>query len=283
MLRAFGLAVALCASSASASDLAFDRHGWSSKLPGFGGLSGLELSADGRDLLAVTDRGTLIRAQLDRGQGGALTNIAILALEPLRDPRGAPLVEEYRDAEALAADGAGGVYVAFEFHHRIWHYPGPDTLPEPVPRAAWMDGLPDNKGVEALAYHPNHGLIAITETPGPDGAFAIQSFQDGTWRRRGTLPASGGFQVTGADFAQDGTLYIVERKLGLLGFRTRLRRRDPTGEVETIFASEQGDFDNLEAVSTWRDAAGMLRLTLLSDDNFLAFQRTEIIEFSLTE
>ena len=40
--------------------------------------------------------------------------------------------------------------------------------------------------------------------------------------------------------------------------------------------------DNLEGISVWQDEQG-LRMTLISDDNFRAFQRTEIVEYRLTD
>lgn len=42
--------------------------------------------------------------------------------------------------------------------------------------------------------------------------------------------------------------------------------------------SELGRHDNLEGLSVWRDAQG-LRLTMVSDDNFMFFQRTEFVEY----
>jgi len=52
---------------------------------------------------------------------------------------------------------------------------------------------------------------------------------------------------------------------------------------ETLLVSRLGEFDNLEGMSLWRDADGDIRVTLVSDDNFLPVQRTEIVEFVLRE
>lgn len=42
--------------------------------------------------------------------------------------------------------------------------------------------------------------------------------------------------------------------------------------------SEVGRHDNLEGLSVWQDAQGV-RLTMVSDDNFMFFQRTEFVEY----
>jgi hypothetical protein len=42
-------------------------------------------------------------------------------------------------------------------------------------------------------------------------------------------------------------------------------------------------FDNLEGISVWQDVSGQTHLTLVSDDNFLPFQNTQIIEYSVLD
>jgi len=40
---------------------------------------------------------------------------------------------------------------------------------------------------------------------------------------------------------------------------------------------------NLQGMSIWRDATGQLIATMISGDNFLSLQRTEIVEISLPD
>jgi hypothetical protein len=88
-----------------------------------------------------------------------------------------------------------------------------------------------------------------------------------------------------ADFGPDGRFYLLERDLTLLGFRSRLRRWDITaegpGNEVTLFQTAAGTHDNLEGLSIWRDSTGGLRATMISDDNFLPLQRTELVEYAL--
>jgi hypothetical protein len=48
-----------------------------------------------------------------------------------------------------------------------------------------------------------------------------------------------------------------------------------------VLETKTGDFDNLEGISVWRDATGAIRVTMVSDDNFMFFQQTQLVEFSL--
>ena len=71
-----------------------------------------------------------------------------------------------------------------------------------------------------------------------------------------------------------------------LGFRSRIRLFviDPVAPQEfTVLTTVPSQFDNLEGISVWQDNSGQLRVTMVSDDNFLRFLRTQIVEFSVIE
>ncbi len=100
------------------------------------------------------------------------------------------------------------------------------------------------------------------------------------------LPRRGSFLPTGADIGPDGLLYILERAFTALGFRSRIRRLDPAAPgagVQTLITTPMGLHDNLEGISVWRSNTGATCLTLVSDDNFLAIQTSELVEYALTE
>ncbi len=86
--------------------------------------------------------------------------------------------------------------------------------------------------------------------------------------------------MSGADVGPDGMLYVLERDFAVFGFRSRVRRFARDGSDETvILESRTGQHDNLEGISVWRDAAGDIRITMVADDNFGAFQRNEIVDY----
>ena len=45
--------------------------------------------------------------------------------------------------------------------------------------------------------------------------------------------------------------------------------------------SELGVHGNLEGLAVWQDPAGQIRLTMVSDDNYLPFMRGQIVEYVL--
>ena len=81
----------------------------------------------------------------------------------------------------------------------------------------------------------------------------------------------------------DGKLYVLERDFrGLRGFASRVRRYafDDTGigPPEPVLTTSLMQFDNLEGIAVWADGQG-IRITMISDDNFLFVQRTELVEY----
>ncbi|MBL4807550.1 MAG: esterase-like activity of phytase family protein, partial [Rhodobacteraceae bacterium] len=112
----------------------------------------------------------------------------------------------------------------------------------------------------------------------------VYRFRNNVWDRLLEVPRRPPFLVVGADVF-DGKLYVLERHLGgLSGFSTRIRRfslEDTLTNEEVLLLTRAGDYDNLEGISVWRDDAGVIRTTLISDDNFNFFQQTQIAEFVL--
>ena len=100
----------------------------------------------------------------------------------------------------------------------------------------------------------------------------------------GHLPEHDVFSIVGADFDENGDLYLLERKLIVgLWWQNRIRRVRLDGSEDTaIWTSERGEFGNLEGIALWRDEDG-LRLVLVSDNNANEDTPTEFVEFRLTE
>ena len=254
----------------------------------FGGVSGIDLSEDGIALTAITDRGKVITATLSRDAEGRVIGVTGLRADPLRSSKGAALTGANADAEGLAMAVDGTIYLSFEGNHRVMRHATPDAAGVFLPRAGFPTGLQRNSGLEALAVDGRGDLWTLPErSGGVDRPFPVFRFDGAAWRPAFRMTREGGFLPVGADFGPDGRLYILERAFTGFGFAARLRRFDPGGtgvqSGEVLFQSRTGRHDNLEGVAIWRDAAGRLRATMVSDDNFHMLQRTELVEYLLPD
>ncbi|MEX0968964.1 MAG: esterase-like activity of phytase family protein [Paracoccaceae bacterium] len=253
----------------------------------FGGLSGLVMGAGGLDFVAVTDRGHFVTGHINR-EDGVAQRAEIIALTPILDSKGNPLDGYNTDAEGLARLPNGALIVSFEGNHRIMRHNTLHAAGEFLPSTEAFGALQNNSGLEALAVDAAEIVYTIPERSGRlTQPFPVYRLINGTWDETMSLPRRGEFLVVGADI--DGAdLYILERYyLPFGGFQSRIRRFTIAGnalvdEVE-LMTSRLGQYDNLEGLDAWRDAAGVLRLSVVSDDNFRFYQRNQLVEFRLED
>ncbi len=265
------------------------RIAWSSRVAGFGGFSGLAVLDEGKSLIAISDRGTWVEADLRRDRDGSLTGASLTASGPILGVRGTALQGEEADAEDLAIAPDGSVYLSFEHFHRVRRYPSLGGPAGTVRGPREFESLQSNSGLEALTFDAEGTLYAIPERSGAwERPFPIYRLRDGVWDSTLSIPRRGKLLVTGADFGPDGRLYLVERHFQFLGgFAIRVRSFAPGpdgfGDEKTLLETRLGDslLDNMEGISVWRDEKGQIRATLMSDDNFNALQRTILAEYIL--
>ena len=270
----------------------------------FGGFSGLAIDPSGESILAVSDAGTWMLADLDYN-GRHLKGLRNVALGPVLGAGGKPLRSETeRDSEALGlASGdtrKGSAYVGFERKHGIGIYPfsansfGPPQGAVQLPAGAKR--MRSNQGIEALAPirsgRLKGTLVAFSERlTGKDGN--LQG-----WLIGGPTPGPillkrlAGFDITDAASLPDGGIVILERRFRYSeGVQMRIRRVAQSelkpgalikGEV-LLEANDSYNIDNMEAIAAHRAAAGETVITLMSDDNFSPLQRTLIIQFALPD
>ena len=276
---------------------------WSASDNRFGGFSAIEISSDGAGFVALSDKGSFVRGRITRNAAGGITKVATSAVTRLKSQTDAPLTASRTDSEGLALAPDGSFYVSFEGVARVLHYARIDGTAENLPTPREFAAFPRNAALEALAVDAKGALYTfpeelkaskrirlLTGQPGnPDGAdFPVWRFAKGKWARPFDLPRRGSFLPVGADFGPDGRLYVLEREFhGIAGFASRVRSfsvgaRGLSAE-RTVLQTPQGLHDNLEGITVWRDAGGAIRLTMVSDNNFLPIQRTEIVEYRLMD
>jgi len=267
---------------------------------GFGGYSGLVVSPHGMRLLAVSDRGRWLAADM-LYEDGMLAGVSNARTADVLGTDGAPLRgKNRRDAEGLApatpAGIDGPVLMALERDERILRFDfglhGFDAVPSLIPLPDEAALGPFNKELEALAVLDSAGtLIAISERNLDDAGNIRGWLISDEGAQRVSLARSHDFDVTDATALPGGDILVLERRLSPL-MRAGMRLRRIAGADIVPGATLQGEvlleadqprhaIDNMEAVAVHVDAHGGVRLTLMSDDNFNPLQRTLLLQFEL--
>ncbi|GGK35477.1 esterase-like activity of phytase family protein [Salinarimonas ramus] len=272
----------------------------------FGGLSGLVMVEGGASLLAVSDHGYFLAADLLRGLAGEIVGASDAVLVPLKGPDGGLLWRSgFYDAEALTLAG-GTAYVGVEQEQAVFAYdlaagiaaPGARIALSPRVRAA-LDPWPGNKGMEAIFVAPAPSafpgaLVAVAERA-VRGADAPTVGVVLTGEAAGTtfaLSREGGFEITDCAVLPGGDVLVLERRYALTsGVAARIRRiagadlvPDATLDGPVIFEADWTNaVDNMEGLAIHRGPGGETLLTLVADDNYSLFQRTLLLEFELVD
>ena len=253
----------------------------------FGGLSGLRVDDD--RMIAISDHGYRIEIGLRHDQDHRLSGIRDVTLKELRGPKGASLAElPGGNAEAIAADSAGGLVIAFEGRGRIWTYPPGGGAPKPMPALPGLEKAPRNEGIEALTRLADGRLLAVSEGLRERRGLAGWVGGAGGWQavvwRNGE-----GFRPTGAATLPDGDVLVLERRVFPPAARLRLlashliRAGAVLDGVEIARLDGAMTFDNMEGIDARRGDGGETLIYLVSDDNYAFYQRTLLLMFQVID
>ena len=245
----------------------------------FSGIS----TRNGVDLMLLSDHGFVVTGRLQRGYGQQITGFQLQQRVPLLNEESRPLTGSLRDAEGLAIDRRGRLYVSFEQHNRVLSYARLGAPAESLGEHRDFGRMRAGAGMESLAVARDGTIYAIPERPArATYGFPSYRLQNGEWTGSFRLPQDGRFLPVGADFGPDGLLYVLEREHGARGDRSQVRRFGIRGraisEPRVIMRSEFGQFDNLEGLSVFRDWSGRMRLLMVSDEDTSTQRRSEIVD-----
>lgn len=137
----------------------------------FGGWSDLAVSADGGELLAVSDEAHWLRARLSYSGAGDLAGLNAADIAAMVDLDGKPMRGKAGDAEGLTLERAndlnGPAVVSFERDVRLWRYDlsqGFTARPVNVAIGPWVEPLRNNSQLEALTLLNPDTLLVFAES-----------------------------------------------------------------------------------------------------------------------
>ena len=263
----------------------------------FGGLSGLVVSDDGSRMVAVSDLGHWVTANLSQDASGRLTGVSGIELLTLPgvggDSISTVLQPGERDAEALAVLPDGRAIVSFERRHRIWVYdkPGSQNAPLELETPATLVRLQANNGLEAIDALPDGRLLTIAAAPVGTGTIIDMWLLDqkGRWHSMGYVMKDG-FKVADMTALPDGRVIVLEHWYAAPGaIRIRLREITPAmldggGLVDGKVIAEFDPpllIDDFQGIDSRTGPNGETLLYLVSDDNFDPLQQTLLYQFRL--
>lgn len=265
------------------------RGGWrlESDDRAFGGWSGMVAAGD--RLLLVSDVGGVLAIRLANGRPVAA------AVGDLPDGPGDDYFKRARDAEALTRDPATGrLWVGFEQRHSVWRYAPGFARAEAAAFPPAMRTWPTNGGTEALVRLRDGRFLVFAEIGRAAGGDREILIFAGDPTRADTPPPAlafvrpaKGYRITAAAQLPDGRLLLLERRFRF-GFRARLVIADPARlrpgrRLPTRLLARFAPpvlADNFEGLAVTRQA-GETIVWILSDDNFMAPQRTLLLSFAL--
>jgi hypothetical protein len=269
----------------------------------FGGLSGLALSADGKNLLAVSDIGNWFRANLIY-EDGRLAGLTDPEIAPLLDKAGKPLNgKSWSDAEALSpwqpGEIDGKVIVGFETRTRAGIYDlgkhglkarmEPLPIPRDIPRARINSEL---EAIGRFAAGPLKGRFVAVAEENFDAHGNIRAWIFGGKQSFSfSIKRNADYVITDLTIL-DASIVTVERSFGttvlpgaaIRQFPIDAIEADATVEPRVLFEGRAPFYtiDNMEGIAVSKSEDGETRLTLISDDNFRrGTQRTLLLQFAL--
>ncbi len=264
----------------------------------FGGLSGLIMSGSCGSLLAVSDAGRWVRADVNYSDG-RISGLTAASIAPILDAKGKPPVSKFMgDAEALGQGPGGTVVVGFESQARIGSYDvtrkglkAPFSNLNPPKEIAKG---PDNGELESVGYFSSGPLkgnyIAIAESN-----FDAQGFTKAwIWNGQRSFALSvrqlENYKITDLAILPDGDVMILQRSFSTTSLPGSAISRFPASaiaatklvEPETLFEGKVPFYaiDNMEGMAVC-ERDGETRITLVSDNNFnTKIQRTLLLQFA---
>lgn len=270
----------------------------------FGGISGFEVSRDGRQLLGISDSSRWWIADIEYDQEDRLVGLKngrMAKLKSIKDQK-----ESFaQDAEAVTAVAGAGYVVSFESPHSLQYFQAqkPDhyasLLTADAQKISFAPDLPEsyatlpaNQGIEALTTLADGRMLAFSENTVPHGERTLaQGWLIGHGKITDlSYDINPAYRPTDMATLPNGDILVLERHFSIAqGMAARLTRLPAmaikTGEIikgeliaELAFPL---NMDNMEALAVRQNAQGEIFVYIMSDDNYNRMQRNLLMMFRL--
>ncbi len=256
----------------------------------FGGFSALHVMGDGR-LLALSDAAILAGFTLTKSDRASGSFIAPL---PIR--KGENSTKKDQDSESLTHDPVSGrFWVGFEHRHRIRRYSPGFARAESTGKPGAMQGWPKNGGAEAMVRRTDGSFVVFAESrsvrPGVTIGLIYRSdpSEPGAKAEAFAYQPPEGYRITDVAALPDGRLLALHRRFAYLegvsakiGIIAAGAVRDGVLVRSRTIATLKPPLptDNMEGIAIDREGQRTI-IWVISDDNYLAVQRTLLLKFEL--
>lgn len=283
--------------------LSAQRMVWSEDAGGHGGLSGVDRNAEGQ-LITISDDGFIYWSDIQRDPAGQIKRLALHwdAEMPSERDEDNP---DHRDAEDIAVDENGEVFISWEGDARITRQSAPIWFQHDLHAANRFRMIRGNKGFEAMAYQGNKRLIIIPERkpifekllllPQEPRVRKDQvpmlrltgTTEEALWDIEyiGKLTLSEDWRITGADWYGD-TLWILQNRITPFGFENRICATSGKFEEEdfsyTVLSIPPGRFGNAEGLDIDKSGDGISAI-IVADNDHSMFRKTVLAEIMLPD
>lgn len=261
----------------------------------FVGLSDMAYHSKTGFLHLISDKGALFTFEASFGE--KIEVFKPLKASLLKDQKGRVLRHWKRDAEGLVLDEKGRLLISFEgkakiayFHKNSAHYGRlirKYTLPKLLRET--KNYRSKNKSLEALAFHPQYGVLTATEWAVKKDHKKLQTIyalSGKRWQFKAEPEARSA--VVAMEVMDDGNMLVMERSyIGLLEpFVITLKKvylnecqsgRCYTKQLAKMNSHKGWSIDNFEGLTR----VGKNRYLIISDDNQNFFQKTLLLYFEV--
>ena len=254
-------------------------------------MSGIAWDNDEQILYGISDDGYIVHMKLSISENNILKDIEILATYKLKDESGNNRKEPDADAEGITLDNAKNnikgdtiLNLVLDKPARAERFSNTGDFIGSLNLHFRLNELSSNQTFEinAVAGNAESGYMFLTKERVADKNHLI--FIDSDEEHEIALDNNASINIVGADYIEDGGLYILDRAYTsiLQPVNYCIRNINSNMHIKDIacFSSADGwNLDNFETITHYKDKYFLI----MSDDEESFFQKTLVVMFKVND